>query len=515
LRAASVCEEACGHHTITQGGYYQYSSGANLGSRSWLHYLLPMVYADPALAREILRYSVSLQSQSTGEIPYGSVPLCAPFNALGSSDDLDFWLLLAAAEYGLGSRDVSFFSERLPFHDTRRRVSVWSHLKGAFRHQESLRGPHGGYLAGTNGDWSDFSATFLHMRESMLVTDQLAYAYPRLAELADLRGDRAFAAKLRARAAGLRKVVRGEWTGRGWYSRGYSNTGAQIGSGAIFGEPQPWAVLSGVPGPRRARKLVANIRRFLTGVGAPALLGGPARIGSAQSPAARDPDVTEPPTNTAAFDGASQYVGGVWYDVDGWLTWALAQLDGRVPHAARYAWSEYRRNTLAAHATAFRRHWDGTISVDDACNAFYASQPARCGIRLYNDYEGQITEQPTWMVMNAINLAGVTATENGYRIVPHLRRFWLRMPRVGVARESRRLRGYLRTRARTRLVLRVGDVPRGARNVTTWADGHAVAHHASHGLIVFSLATRPDRAADWAITWRLGRRTRAGASRRG
>src|SRR6266487_3446428 len=107
------------------------------------------------------------------------------------------------------------------------------------------------------------------------------------------------------------------------------------------------------------------------------------------------------------------------------------------------------------------------------------------------------------MVMNAVNLAGVTATEHGYRIVPHLRRFWLRMPRVGVARESRRLRGYLRTRARTRLVLRVGYVPRGARNVTTWADGHAVAHHASRGLIVFSLATRPDRAADWAITWRL------------
>jgi hypothetical protein len=380
-------------------------------------------------------------------------------------------------------------------------VSVWRHLKDAFRHQESLRGPRGGYLAGTNGDWSDFSAIFLHMQESMLVAYQLAYAYPRLAMLADLRGDRAFAGRLRARAAELRKVVRREWTGRGWYSRGYSNAGSQIGSGAIFGEPQPWALLSGVPSQRRARTLVRNIRRFLTGVGAPALLNGPARIGSAQSPAARDPDVTEPPTNSVAFDGASQYVGGVWYDVDGWLMWALAHLDGRVPHAARYAWSEYTRNTLAAHATAFPRHWDGTISVDDACNAFYASEPARCGIRLYNDYQGQITEQPAWMMMNAINLAGVTATEHGYRIVPHLRRFSLRMPRIGVARERKRLRGYLRTR-RTRLVLRVGDVPRRARNVTTWADGHAVHHGRSHGLIVFSLATRSGRAADWAITWR-------------
>ena len=38
------------------------------------------------------------------------------------------------------------------------------------------------------------------MTESMLVTAQLAYVYPRLAELADLRGDRAFAAQLRAAA---------------------------------------------------------------------------------------------------------------------------------------------------------------------------------------------------------------------------------------------------------------------------------------------------------------------------
>ena len=39
------------------------------------------------------------------------------------------------------------------------------------------------------------------MTESMLVTAQLAYVYPKLAELADLRGDRPFAAELRAGAA--------------------------------------------------------------------------------------------------------------------------------------------------------------------------------------------------------------------------------------------------------------------------------------------------------------------------
>src|SRR5205085_2327438 len=46
LRSASMYEELCGHHTITQGGYYQYGFGYNLGTRSWPHYLLPITYSD-------------------------------------------------------------------------------------------------------------------------------------------------------------------------------------------------------------------------------------------------------------------------------------------------------------------------------------------------------------------------------------------------------------------------------------------------------------------------------------
>src|SRR5262249_52470178 len=151
----------------------------------------------------------------------------------------------------------------------------------------------------------------------------------------------------------------------------------QIGAGAIFGEPQPWAILSGVPSRRQAGRLVANIRRFLDGVGAP---HGPARIGSSLTPAPDDPGVTEgslPPTGVG--DNNANYVGGVWFDVNGWLTWALGELDGVVPQARRRAWDEYTRNTLATHAATFPDHWAGTISVDDTCYAWYASRPEQCG----------------------------------------------------------------------------------------------------------------------------------------
>jgi hypothetical protein len=515
LRSASVFEAGCGHRTVTQGGYYQYGLGHNLGSRSWLHYALPLVYAHPALTREILRHAISLQSRDPdrfNQLPYGTTSLCRRVE-LGSSSDLDFWLLLAAGEYGLGARDPGFFDTLLPFHEGGRAVSAWRHLKVAFRHQESLRGPRGGYVAGEAGDWSDFSSEYLGMTESLLVPAQLAYAYPRLAELAELRGDRRFAARLRRRGAELRRVVARGWTGLGWYARGFAGE-RLIGRGVIFGEPQPWAVLAGIPGRARARRLVANVRRFLTGIGAPS---GPSRIGSAMSPAAADPLVTEPRTSVGPLGdqgvllGAAPFPGGVWFDVNGWLTWALSELDGVVPGARRHAWDEYTRNTLAAHATAFPDHWNGTISVDDACSAFYSPEPARCGIGgPLNVWAGQITEQPTWMVMNAVRLAGVTPTRAGFRIAPHLpfARFSVRTRHVGVAAERARLRGYVRPRRNGPIRLSV-RLPAGARRATVTAfatlagagGGRPVRHARAGRDVRFTVAGRRGAAAQWAVTW--------------
>ncbi len=503
LRSATAWEEVCGQHTLTQGGYYQYATGLNLGTRSWPHYLLPMVYAAPEIAREILRYTIALQPQVGGQFPYGTGPLCSIVN-FGTSSDLDFWVLLAAVEYGLGSRDTAFFDEQLPFRDTGQLASIWTHVQLAYQHQESIRGPHGGYLSGTNGDWSDFSSRFLNMTESMLVAVQVAYVYPRLAELADRLDDRPFAAQLRARAAELHRSLAGQWTGRGWYTRGYSGD-QQIGTGAIFGEPQPWAILSGIPGRRRAARLVGNIRRFLDGVGAPPEVHGPTRIGSSLTPAHNDPDVTEKSaTPVGVGDNNANYVGGTWFDVNGWLTWALGELDGVVPHARRLGWSEYTRNTLANHATQFPDHWAGTISIDDTCYAYYSSHPEQCGNDLYRTYDGQITEQATWMVMDAIRLAGITPTQAGYRIAPHLpfRRFSLRLPEVGIAATARQLRGYVHPVASGPVEMRV-RLPRGVdpATVETWAGSRAVPHHAARGFVVFRVPGNAGTASDWAVNW--------------
>jgi hypothetical protein len=277
-------------------------------------------------------------------------------------------------------------------------------------------------------------------------------------------------------------------------------SGRRLGEGAIYGEPQPWALLSGTPSPDQARTLVANIRRYLTGIGGP---GGPAVIGSSQSPARNDPDVTETTVYSGLGSNNAVYVGGVWYAINGWLTWALGELDGMVPGARELALDEFERNTLTAHADAFPKHWNGVTSVDDACRAHYDSEPNRCGVGLSTAVAGWIMHQPAWSLFGAIRLAGLTPTRAGYRIAPHLpvEDFSLRLPQIGIARHGNALRGYLRPEAGGGLTLRV-RLPEGARTPRAFAGGARVSAVVEDGELVFDAPTQAGRTTDWAVTYR-------------
>jgi hypothetical protein len=499
LRSGVSYEECRGRRILSQGGYYQYDLGFQGAFRDPLQHVLPLIHASPSIARDVLLYSASQQPRRGGQVPYAMSSLCRPNDELADANDMDLWLLWTAAEYVLATRDLRILDVPVRFAGGGR-ASLWEHLELAFAHQESLLGPHGGYLTPGAGDWSDYSTAFLQMTESTLVSAQLAYVYPRVAQLADLRGDRALAARLRAASARNLATTRREWTGRGWYSRGYAGE-RQIGSGAIFGEPQPWALLAGAASPQQAQTLVANVRRFLTGVDAPPSVRGPARIGSGQSPAASDPEVTErsSPVATATGDNNAVFVGGSWYAVNGWLTWALARQDGVVPGARALAWDELMRNTLRAHARAYPRHWVGTISVDDVCRSHNSTDPDRCGIGFSNAYNGQIMHQPAWLLWDTIKLAGVEPTTRGYTIRPLLpmRRFTLRLPHLGLEWSARRASGYVRTLARDRLRMVVRAPSSGRFRVTV--AGRVVASRRRGADVVFALRVRPGRLVSWAV----------------
>jgi hypothetical protein len=503
VRSDATYDEACGYHILSQGGYYQYFFGFQGAFRDPLQHILPLIWADPWLARQVIEYSAHEQPQAGGAVPYALISMCRRYD-LGTSDDLDQWLLWATAEYLLATRDWAFLKQQVPYYQGTGSGTVLQHLELAFQHQEQVvgLGPHGEYRPGTTGDWNDFSTEFEHMTESDLVTAQAAYIYPRLALVADRAGAQAFAAQLRAAGARDLATVRRQYVPGGWFARGYATT-TQLGAGAINAEPQPWALLAGAATRSQAGRLVKAYRRFLVGIGAPK---GPTKIGAALAPSASDPAVTQ--TTEPVINGSAEWPGGSWYAVDGWITWALAELAGQVPRAAAYAWNEFERNTLTAHAVAFPKHWDGVITVDDECAAYYQSPNSTCGIGLATGfgavpgYDTQIMHQPAYSLFDLLKLAGLETTSSGYRIVPRLpmRDFSVRLPDVGIAQRAGLIRGYLRVSS-ARVTIDVapppGVIPRRA---VAYSGGHRVPSKLVGGLIQFGLVTRSGQPSDWAVT---------------
>ncbi len=504
VRSDATNDEMCGYHILSQGGYYQYWFGFQGAFRDPLQHMLPMIWADPWLARQVIEYSAHEQPAADGQLPYALISGCRRYD-LGTSDDLDLWLLWGAAEYALSTRDYAFLNTQIPYYEGAGSGTLWDHLKLAFTHQENVvgTGPHGEYKTGATGDWSDFSTELSQMTESNLVTAQAAYIYPRLALVADHLGDQGFAGQLRAAGARDLSTVKGQFVSRGWFARGYSGT-RQFGVGAMFAEPQPWALLAGAATPSQAAQDVAGYRRFLVGIGAP---GGPSKIGAAIAPGSNDPgatEQTEPPVN-----GSTEWPGGSWYAVDGWWTWALADLDGSVPGAAADAWDEFQRNTLAAHATAFPDHWDGLISVDDECAAYYQSPDSGCGIGLSTGagvvpgYDTQIMHQPAYSLFDVLKLAGLEATADGYQIVPHLplSTFNVRFPGAGIAQQPGLIRGYIRALSSGSVTMLVKPPPGvAAASAVAFANGAQVPHTVSGGLVQFTLQTTAGQPADWAVS---------------
>jgi hypothetical protein len=506
LRSDSTYEECAGHHILSQGGYYQYFFGENEAFRDPLQHAMPMIFSDPALARDVISYSAQEQPAAGGAIPYGMLGLCRRFD-LGTADDLDQWLLWAAAEYALSTRDFAFMKQQSPYYQGVGSGTLWEHLKLAFRHQEEVigRGPHGEYLTGATGDWNDFSTEFNQMTESSLVTAQAAYIYPRLALVADALGDAAFAGELRAAGSRDEAVVASEFVSDGpygWFARGYSGT-KQLGAGAIYEEPQAWAVLAGAATPDQAAAMVGAYRRFLVGVGAPF---GPTQIGAAMAPGSTDPGANE--QNEPGLNNSREFPGGAWFALNGQLIWALADLEGVVPEAGAYAWDEFTRNTLATHATAFPEHWDGVISVDDECASYYQSPPSGCGIGLatgagvVNGYDTQIMHQPAYSLFDLLKLAGLEATRDGYEVVPHMPMsdFDVRLPQVGIARQAGLIRGYLSTSGGS-VTMRVAPPPGvTAEEAIAWANGRQVPATVVGELVQFTLATKAGKPANWAVS---------------
>ena len=116
------------------------------------------------------------------------------------------------------------------------------------------------------------------------------------------------------------------------------------------------------------------------------------------------------------------------------------------------------------------------------------------------------------MVMDAIRLAGVTPTESGFLITPHLplRRFSLRLPEIGVSSTPGLLRGYVRPQQSGTLTMKVARPAGARRGIDAFANGRRVRAAVRGHFIVFALPAHAGRSASWAVRSLAGRARPAG-----
>lgn len=319
-----------------------YAGGRDgLGYRDTVQDMLGVLPAIPELARERLELMVTGQTSTGGAMPVvkpfahrpGREPLPSPDEY--RSDDC-LWLFNTVPEYVKETGDLAFFGKVLPYADAGE-ATVFGHLRRAIEFNLERSGAHG-LPCGLSADWND-TLNLGYRGESVMVAFQLRFALVTYVEIAELRGEAGEAQWGRERLAGLDAAIeRHCWDGD-WYVRAFRDDGSVIGTrdeaeGALFLNPQSWAVMSGAArGERAVRAMDAVHERLATPYGV--MLCDPPFVKT---------DVSV--VRAVLFNPGMKENGAIFCHPQGWavIAEALLRRGGR-------AWDYYRAYMPAAYNT--------------------------------------------------------------------------------------------------------------------------------------------------------------------
>jgi len=406
LRSAQVRDDYFGARILPQGSAYGYVHGLHGAVRDYALAAVPLAFLDPDGARDNLRLIMQM-TRANGVMYYSHAGFgkCTSAAMHDWPTDLPLFFLWALSEYVWASGARDFLDEVVPFyprHDgasstVRERVLLaWRYLRS-----EIGTGEHGLLRCGS-GDWSDPISLMVESRrafyrrgESGFNTAFAVYVLPRAADLiADRHPE--IAAQMRQFSCKLWAAMDRAWTGR-WFLRGWDGRGNPIGAEHLFLDGQVWALIAGIGGEQKCRTLIEEIRTRLD---------DPSPIGAMI--------LDRPhPVRMGALGKGWDCNGGVWAAINGLLCWAYSLYEPEL------AWRNWKKQSLAAHATAYPNVWYGIWSGPDAYNAHYADHAGETFLH-------PATPMQEFPVMNSnahalpllalLRLAGVETTRDGVRI---------------------------------------------------------------------------------------------------
>ena len=249
--------------------YYESGIGRGMGFRDSCQDLLGFVHLIPDRARERIIDIASTQFQD-GSAYHQYQPLTKKGNAdIGSGfNDDPLWLIAGTSAYIRETGDLSILQEMVPYdNDMRAATPLMEHLKRSFDYIVHHKGPHNLPLIG-RADWNDclnlncfsehpgesfqtFGPSEGPVAESVFIAGMFVKYGEEYAQLAELLGDAAEAARARKEVAVIYDaVLRDGWDGD-WFVRAYDAHSHKVGSkeceeGQIYIEPQGFCVLAGI-----------------------------------------------------------------------------------------------------------------------------------------------------------------------------------------------------------------------------------------------------------------------------
>ncbi|MFX1503472.1 MAG: GH36-type glycosyl hydrolase domain-containing protein, partial [Promethearchaeota archaeon] len=455
LRGAMTYDDYFKEHILSQGHIYQYIMGIQIAARDPLQHVLPFIFCEPKIVKEIIRYILKTVKED-GEIPYGVTGngMIIPLPIYPS--DLELWVLWVTSEYILATRDKDFLKEVIPtyplYGKDAKTSTILKMLMLFYKHFTEIigTGKHGLQRIST-GDWNDGAVMGFVPEEkqeevrthgeSILNTTMAIYVLGKFAELLSINEQYEMADNVITYAESLKSAVKAQWNGK-WFKRAwFTDELGWIGDDVLWLEPQPWAIIGDAVDNEWIPVLLNNID---------VLLRNPSKIGAR---------ILSKDISVIKREVGIRVNGGIWPSINGTLIWALTQINGEM------AWDEWKKNTLAFHAEAFPDIWYGIWSGPDTYNSDLSKYPGQTHffeylitgdpkdkkIMLEDPFGVSWTDFPVmnlhphaWPIFNLIHLIGANFTKIGIEITPNLPKeeYFFKSPLFGFSKSKEGYSGW-------------------------------------------------------------------------